>query len=49
MKKFKLQAIALLVVVSLAFTSCSNDDNPGPNVVLKEALVTVVTGPQKLI
>ena len=47
MKKFKLHAIALLVVASSVFTSCSNnDDIPGPSVVLKESLVTVVTGPE---
>ena len=46
MKKFKLHAIALLVVVSSAFTSCSSDDNSAPNLVVKKSLVTAVTGPE---
>lgn len=45
MKKFKLQAIALLVVVLSAFTSCSDDDNQGLDLVAKKSLVTAVTGP----
>ena len=44
MKKFRLQAVALVLVVTAAFTSCSkDDDNDGP--VTKTAFVTTVTGP----
>lgn len=47
MKKFKLHAVALLVVVSSVFASCSSDDNNGePALVTKESLVTAVTGPE---
>ncbi|MDR6967681.1 hypothetical protein J2X31_001693 [Flavobacterium arsenatis] len=47
MKKFKLQAIALVLVVSSAFTSCSDDDsNTPPVLVTKKSLVTAVTGPE---
>lgn len=47
MKKFKLNALALVVVVSSAFTSCSNDDSEAaPALVVKKSLVTAVTGPE---
>lgn len=47
MKKFKLHAVALVVLVSSAFASCSNDDNNGtPALVKKKSLVTAVTGPE---
>lgn len=45
MKKFKLQAVALVLLVSTAFTSCSDDDS-GTNLVTKKSLVTAVTGPE---
>ena len=46
MKKFKLHAVALLVVVSSAFTSCSNDDGGSVDLVLKKSFVTAVAGPE---
>lgn len=45
MKKFKLQAVALVLLVSTAFTSCSDDDS-GTSLVTKKSLVTAVTGPE---
>ncbi len=42
MKKFRLHAVALVLFVATAFTSCSDDDST--NTVKKTAFVTVVTG-----
>ena len=46
MKKFKVHAVALVVFVATAFTSCSDDDSNNAVVpVLKKSFVTAVTGP----
>jgi hypothetical protein len=43
MKNYRLQAAAIVLLVTTAFTSCSLDDNT-PNVVTKSSLVTKVEG-----
>ena len=43
MKKFKLQAAAILFVATSIFTACSNDDDT-PSVVTKKSLVSKVEG-----
>ena len=43
MKNFRLQAAVIVLLVSTAFTSCSDDDNT-PNAVTKSSLVTKVEG-----
>lgn len=44
MKKFRLHTIALLLIVSAAFTSCMNDDVPN-EITLGDARVTAASGP----
>ena len=43
MKNFRLQAAVILLLVSTAFASCSDEDNT-PNTVTKTSLVTKVEG-----
>ena len=43
MKKVKLQLIALVLVATTGFTSCSNEDEPA--IITKKAFVSAVNGP----
>jgi hypothetical protein len=43
MKKLKLKAVALVLVVAAGFASCSKDDTPVVNT--KKAMVSIVSGP----
>ncbi|MDI6050202.1 hypothetical protein QLS31_10205 [Flavobacterium sp. XS2P24] len=43
MKNFRLQAAVIVLLISTAFVSCSDDDNT-PNAVTKSSLVTKVEG-----
>ena len=46
MKSFSLKSILVVLFLSIALISCSNDDdNPTPSPVTKSALVTAITGP----
>lgn len=47
MKSFSLKSILVVLFLSIALISCSNDDdNSTPSPVTKSALVTVITGPE---
>lgn len=43
MKKLKLKAVALVLVVVAGFASCSKDDSPA--ITTKKTVVSIVTGP----
>lgn len=43
MKNLKLKAAVLVLLVTVGFTSCNNDDEP--SIVTKKSLVSLVTGP----
>ena len=45
MKKFALKTLAVVLFVSTAFTSCSNDDE-SETIITKNELVSAVTGPE---
>lgn len=45
MKKFALKTMALVMFVSTALTSCSNDDDSGNSQTTQKEFVTAVTGP----
>jgi len=45
MKRLKLKAIALVLLVSSGFVSCNNDDDETPPITTKKTLVSLVTGP----